>query len=482
MPANAPSVVFVGGGPRAAGLLERLAANRPELFDGALKIHVVEPHDPGAGRIWRYEQHPGLMLNSAAADVTMFTDTSVAVRGAGRRGPGPGRLGRRGPGRLHRGRPGAPGGTPAPAGRPHRRHLPHPAAPEPLPGMVLPPLRRRARTGRHRHRPPGHGVGRRTVQRETASGRQQAHRRPGRVPRAAGRRRGAARRRRGRLRGAHGLAAGPGVCRVGRFCRPARRVPRGAQLHHRRRLFTARRRPGRDCLRHGPGVRGPAGPADGGPGRHVRGAARRRPARTCPPVPSRGSGQVPGAACPTTPRFTSTLRGEPAGEPAFFTAEAVDGAAGSARRAGFPRPALAPDRQGCRLRRITASCSPATRSGSGLAGRNSPSVRRRRLVQPGPRSGWSPSPSRTQGCTWTSNSWTIRSRAAFSPAMRTSRQRWQRTSSSDLELRTGPDHSETLALFTSLLKFYMELGRLVPSERLNARSQRDCPGLVARVL
>jgi GNAT superfamily N-acetyltransferase len=43
----------------------------------------------------------------------------------------------------------------------------------------------------------------------------------------------------------------------------------------------------------------------------------------------------------------------------------------------------------------------------------------------------------------------------------------------DLELRTGPDHSETLALFISLLKSYMDLGRLVPSERLNARSQRE---------
>jgi hypothetical protein len=46
----------------------------------------------------------------------------------------------------------------------------------------------------------------------------------------------------------------------------------------------------------------------------------------------------------------------------------------------------------------------------------------------------------------------------------------------DLELRTGPDHSETLALFISLLKSYMDLGRLVPSERLNARSQRDVQG------
>jgi hypothetical protein len=46
----------------------------------------------------------------------------------------------------------------------------------------------------------------------------------------------------------------------------------------------------------------------------------------------------------------------------------------------------------------------------------------------------------------------------------------------DLRLRTGPDHSETLALFTALLQLYMELGRLVPAERLNARSQRTVHG------
>jgi hypothetical protein len=88
MPANAPSVVLIGGGPRAAGILERLAANRPELFDGPLDLHVIEPHAPGSGRIWRYEQNPGLMLNSAAADVTMFTDSSVQCEGPAADGPG----------------------------------------------------------------------------------------------------------------------------------------------------------------------------------------------------------------------------------------------------------------------------------------------------------------------------------------------------------------------------------------------------------
>jgi uncharacterized NAD(P)/FAD-binding protein YdhS len=88
MPANPPSVVFVGGGPRTAGVLERLAANRPTLFPGPLDVHVVEPYEPGSGRIWRYDQHPGLLLNSAAADVTMFTDSSVECEGPAADGPG----------------------------------------------------------------------------------------------------------------------------------------------------------------------------------------------------------------------------------------------------------------------------------------------------------------------------------------------------------------------------------------------------------
>jgi uncharacterized NAD(P)/FAD-binding protein YdhS len=87
MPANIPAVVFVGGGPRTAGVLERLAANRQGLFSGPLEVHVVEPHVPGSGRIWRYDQEPGLLLNSTAADITMFTDASVACEGPAGNGP-----------------------------------------------------------------------------------------------------------------------------------------------------------------------------------------------------------------------------------------------------------------------------------------------------------------------------------------------------------------------------------------------------------
>ncbi|CAL9335802.1 hypothetical protein SUDANB95_00164 [Actinosynnema sp. ALI-1.44] len=80
-------VVFVGAGPRTSGLLERLGANAPELFDGPLEVHLVDPFPAGSGRVWRHEQSPLLRMNSMAEDVTMFTDASVVCDGPVRPGP-----------------------------------------------------------------------------------------------------------------------------------------------------------------------------------------------------------------------------------------------------------------------------------------------------------------------------------------------------------------------------------------------------------
>ncbi|MBW8793849.1 MAG: FAD/NAD(P)-binding protein [Streptomyces sp.] len=83
-----PQLVVVGAGPRGTGLLERIAANAPELYAGSgLDIHLVDPHPPGAGRIWRAAQSPLLWMNSHAEDVTMFTDESVRMAGPVREGP-----------------------------------------------------------------------------------------------------------------------------------------------------------------------------------------------------------------------------------------------------------------------------------------------------------------------------------------------------------------------------------------------------------
>ncbi|SES30325.1 FAD-NAD(P)-binding [Streptomyces sp. yr375] len=82
------SLVIVGAGPRGTGLIERIAANAPELYAGSgLDIHLVDPYPPGAGRIWRAAQSPLLWMNSHAEDVTMFTDDTVRMDGPVRPGP-----------------------------------------------------------------------------------------------------------------------------------------------------------------------------------------------------------------------------------------------------------------------------------------------------------------------------------------------------------------------------------------------------------
>ncbi len=84
-----PSLVIVGAGPRGTGLLERIAANAPDLYGSSegLDIHLVDPHPPGGGRIWREAQSPLLWMNSEAQDVTMFTDETVDMAGPVREGP-----------------------------------------------------------------------------------------------------------------------------------------------------------------------------------------------------------------------------------------------------------------------------------------------------------------------------------------------------------------------------------------------------------
>ncbi|MEV6141075.1 FAD/NAD(P)-binding protein [Streptomyces sp. NPDC051992] len=83
-----PTLVVIGAGPRGTGLIERIAANAPDLYgDRPLTIHLIDPYPPGGGRIWRYDQSPLLWMNSMAEDVTMFTDDTVQQDGPIRPGP-----------------------------------------------------------------------------------------------------------------------------------------------------------------------------------------------------------------------------------------------------------------------------------------------------------------------------------------------------------------------------------------------------------
>ncbi|MFC8681830.1 FAD/NAD(P)-binding protein [Microbacterium ureisolvens] len=78
-------LLLIGAGPRAVMLLERLLARTDERT--LLDIDLVDPHPPGAGRIWRHAQSPLLKLNSMTRDVTVFTDDSCTIDGPVRTGP-----------------------------------------------------------------------------------------------------------------------------------------------------------------------------------------------------------------------------------------------------------------------------------------------------------------------------------------------------------------------------------------------------------
>ncbi|MFI1191402.1 FAD/NAD(P)-binding protein [Streptomyces californicus] len=83
-----PGLVVIGGGPRGTGVIERIAANAGELYgDAPLDLHVVDPHPPGGGRIWRADQSPLLWTNSRAEDITVFTDETVEPAGPVVAGP-----------------------------------------------------------------------------------------------------------------------------------------------------------------------------------------------------------------------------------------------------------------------------------------------------------------------------------------------------------------------------------------------------------
>lgn len=75
-------VAIVGIGPRGLSVLERLCADGgPRPGSRRITVHVVDPHLPGAGSVWRTDQARELLMNTVAAQVTIFTDPSVSCDG-----------------------------------------------------------------------------------------------------------------------------------------------------------------------------------------------------------------------------------------------------------------------------------------------------------------------------------------------------------------------------------------------------------------
>ena len=417
-------MVLVGGGPRTAGLLERLAANRPELLAGALQIHVVEPHTPGAGRIWRYEQHPGLMLNSAAADVTMFTDASVQCEGPAVEGPG-----------LADWAAGVLDGsiTDIPE-LPHelRRQLAS------LTGSTFPTRQLQSVYLEWFFRRSVAALGPDvtvTVHRDTATAVEPLQGEPD--PASQQSTEGY----RVRLAGGTVLHADVVIAALGHTdSRPDRESSAWAGFAARHGAFHAAPSyttdvdysplaAGQDVIVSGMGLafvdllvllmEGRGGRfeelPDGGL-RYVPSGAE----------PRLWAGSRRGV--PYHSKITSTIRGDAAGEPAFFTAEAVAGLLDAPGELDFRGPAVAPDRQGRRLRVLPRAVRRLPGAGPDRLAGILRTLLRGGLVQPGPPAARRRVRPGRGSSTWTSSGWTIPSRAAPLPATLTSRPPWRRTS------------------------------------------------------
>ncbi|MGW2792985.1 FAD/NAD(P)-binding protein [Streptomyces sp. NPDC001251] len=88
MPPVTRHLAVVGAGPRGLSVLERLCANerRGPSADGVI-VHLVDPHLPGAGAVWRPDQPGELLTNTVASQITVFTDDSVRIEGPIEPGP-----------------------------------------------------------------------------------------------------------------------------------------------------------------------------------------------------------------------------------------------------------------------------------------------------------------------------------------------------------------------------------------------------------
>ncbi|MFJ9823835.1 FAD/NAD(P)-binding protein [Streptomyces sp. NPDC101160] len=81
-------IAFVGMGPRGLSVLERLAARCAERPPARrMEVYAIDPYEAGAGRIWRTDQSPWFLMNTAAQEVTMFS--GPADEGPHRPGAGP---------------------------------------------------------------------------------------------------------------------------------------------------------------------------------------------------------------------------------------------------------------------------------------------------------------------------------------------------------------------------------------------------------
>jgi len=82
------TVAIVGAGPAGTSLLERIFANLAEFVaDLRVSIHLIDPHPPGGGRVWRAEQSDLMWANTPMAALTVFPDDTMECEGPTPPGP-----------------------------------------------------------------------------------------------------------------------------------------------------------------------------------------------------------------------------------------------------------------------------------------------------------------------------------------------------------------------------------------------------------
>lgn len=75
-------VAIIGAGPRGTAVLQQLIALVPREPPASVRVHVVEPGTPGAGRVWAPDQPAELLMNSPSGPTDLLaTDGPAAVPG-----------------------------------------------------------------------------------------------------------------------------------------------------------------------------------------------------------------------------------------------------------------------------------------------------------------------------------------------------------------------------------------------------------------
>ncbi|WP_433579827.1 FAD/NAD(P)-binding protein [Nocardia brasiliensis] len=86
--AAALRIAIVGVGPRGLSVFERICANAgDDTHPAGVQVYLIDSTRVGTGAVWRTDQSPHLLMNTVAAQVTIFTDDTVEMDGPVEEGP-----------------------------------------------------------------------------------------------------------------------------------------------------------------------------------------------------------------------------------------------------------------------------------------------------------------------------------------------------------------------------------------------------------